>query len=65
MRSALSLASGIGVSEVTDDRADAVEGNDEAKESTVERTASGESCVGGAVGSADWKSEGCDLSLGE
>lgn len=57
--SALSFVSGTGVSAVIAVRAEAVEGNADAYESTVARTASGESCVGGC-----WVEMGEEEELG-
>jgi hypothetical protein len=50
--SALRVGSGTGVSDVTEVRADDVDGKDAAKERTVARTASGESWLGTVPGSA-------------
>lgn len=63
-RSALSLGSGIGVSEVAAVRAEAIDGNAEAYDRTVARSASGERSIGGSSGGGGWKREGWDLSRG-
>jgi hypothetical protein len=53
----------MGVSDVTAESADAVDGKADANERTVARTASGSSWVGTAAGGGGWKSEGWDLSV--
>jgi len=61
---ALSPGSGTGVSDTTEVSAEAVPGKEEAKERTVERTASGDSCVGGSEGAGAWKRDGWVRSAG-